>query len=312
MGTLLAYHYRMKRLYLGIFLTLTACSSALALPFSPSVYSRPEVQQELNYLREHPNHLTRSRARAEQWLPHLLPLLRQKQLPAELAWLPVVESAYQPGALSHAGAAGLWQFMPATAQRFGLVIDDEFDGRYATLSASKAAMQYLSWLHGYFDGDWLLALAAYNAGEGRVRRAIKKSGTRDFWQLPLPEETRRYVPRFIAVQKLLSTPYSHTSSALTEHKIQGPIALHQVARQLGVSLAELKHWNHALKGSALSKKHQYSIIVAKNGQYDSAPSVIIQPQPLFMAPAVGLDISPAGALFSAGQAIFNPAPPTGW
>lgn len=295
-----------------LLLSLSICSSVQAMPLSAAVYNRPEVQQELAYLQKHPGHLARSRARAETWLPHLLPLLRQRQLPLQLAWLPVVESAYQPGAVSHAGAAGLWQFMPATAERFGLVIDKEFDGRYATLSASRAAMQYLSWLHGYFDGDWLLALAAYNAGEGRVKRAIAKSGTRDFWQLPLPEETRRYVPRFIAVQKLLATPFTHTPSPLTEHTIKGPISLQQVARELSVSLADLKHWNNALKGQMLSKAQSYSIMIAKNGHYDVEPNVKIQPQPLFLAPSAGLDISATGALFSAGTAIFDAAPPPGW
>ncbi|MBU3824190.1 MAG: lytic transglycosylase domain-containing protein [Candidatus Oceanisphaera merdipullorum] len=305
----------MKLLSLLIFsllFSLVASLSVQAAPFSAAVYNRPEVQQELAYLQKHPSHLARSRARAETWLPHLLPMLRQRQLPLELVWLPVVESAYQTGAESPVGAAGLWQFMPATAQHFGLIIDNEFDGRYATLSASRAAMQYLSQLHQYFDGDWLLALAAYNAGEGRVARAIKKSGTRDFWQLPLPEETRRYVPRFIAVQKLLAIPYTRTPSPLTEHKIQGPIALTQLARHLGVPVAELKHWNGAIKGQMLSQAREYSILVADKGHYQADPHVVIAPQPLFMAPAAGLDISATGALFSAGTAIFDAAPPPGW
>ena len=300
------------KLFLLLLLVGVMVRPAHALPFSPSVYNRPEVKQELDYLTQHPAYLVRTRARAEHWLPHLLPLLRQRQLPAELVWLPVVESAYQPGAMSPAGAAGLWQFMPATAARFGLVIDNEFDGRYATLSASRAAMEYLSWLHKHFDGDWLLALAAYNAGEGRVSRAIKSSGSRDFWQLTLPEETRRYVPRFIAVQKLLATPFTNTPSPLTEHTIQGPISLQQVARELGVSLADLKHWNNALKGQMLSKAQSYSIMIAKNGHYEAEPNVKIQPQPLFLGPSAGLDISTTGALFSAGTAIFDPAPPPGW
>lgn len=302
----------MKLINTLLLLSLMLSQIAQALPFAPSVYNRPEVKLELDYLRQHPKYLARTRARAENWLPHLLPLLRQRQLPAELVWLPVVESAYQPGAMSHAGAAGLWQFMPATAERFGLLIDKEFDGRYATLSASRAAMQYLSWLHGHFDGDWLLALAAYNAGEGRVGRAIKRSGTRDFWQLPLPEETRRYVPRFIAVQKLLATPMSRHPSPLTEHTIQGPVSLQQIARQLGVSVIALKSWNNGIKGQSLSQARSYSIMVANNGQYEVEPNVNIQSQPLFLAPSAGLDISPTTALFSAGTAIFDHAPPAGW
>lgn len=302
----------MKMMPLLLLLAGLALNPALALPFAPGLYERPEVQRELDYLRRHPSHLELSRTRAENWLPHLLPLLRQQQLPAELAWLPVVESAYQPGALSHAGAAGLWQLMPATARRFGIRIDDEFDGRFATLSASRAALGYLSWLHGYFDGDWLLALAAYNAGEGRVRRAMRKSGSRDFWQLPLPEETRRYVPRFLAVQKLLATPTALGRSSLREHNITGPVSLSRLARQLGVSVADLKHWNLALKGEALSANEEYSILVARDARVGAEQLVPIHSQPLFMAPAPGLDLSSSGALFGDVKAPFSTAPPAGW
>ncbi|MBL1378837.1 lytic transglycosylase domain-containing protein [Zobellella iuensis] len=295
-----------------ILLGLLSTTRVAALALPDSVYSHPKVQQELDYLRRHPAHLQRSRERAETWLPHLLPLLRQQALPSSLAWLPAVESAYLPGAVSPVGAAGLWQLMPATAQRFGVLIDEEFDGRFAPLAASRAAIDYLAWLHRHFEGDWLLALAAYNAGEGRVRRAMERSGSRDFWQLPLPEETRKYVPRFLAVQRLMPSPGIGSAPVLREHRVEGPISLPQLAARLGVTIAQLKSWNLGLKGERLSLRREYSILVKTAGQDDGDGFIGIPPQPLFMARAAGLDLSSSAGLFGEADALFDFAPPPGW
>lgn len=284
---------------------------ALAFSFDEGLYARPEVKRELDYLRRHPAYLERSRARAEPWLPHLLPLLRARGLPARLLWLPVVESAWLPGALSPAGAAGLWQLMPATAARFGILVADNYDGRLAPLSASRAALTYLAWLHDYFDGDWLLALAAYNAGEGRVRRAMQRSGSRDFWQLPLPEETRRYVPRFLAVQKLLGQPAAGRA-VLTEHRVKGPLSLSALASRLGVTVTELKAQNLALKGNWLPAEHEVSVLLPATGHRRAQRLVTISAQPLFTEQAAGLDLSGAGGLFGEVGAVFRREAPPGW
>lgn len=299
-------------LTLGLLLGLLLGSRAAALPLPDSLYHRPEVQRELDYLRRQPAHLARVRERAETWLPHLLPLLRRQGLPSTLAWLPVVESAYLPGAVSPAGAGGLWQLMPATAERFGILIDPEFDGRFAPLAASRAAIGYLAWLHRHFEGDWLLALAAYNAGEGRVRRAMERSGSRDFWQLPLPEETRHYVPRVLAVQWLLRPPRTGSVSLLREHRVKGPLSLSRLATQLGVGVEQLKRWNLALKGDRLSTQREYSILVKSAEQDGSDGFIGIQPQPLFMASTAGLDLTPSGGLFGEAGPAFDFAPPPGW
>ncbi|HYM09474.1 MAG TPA: lytic transglycosylase domain-containing protein [Bryobacterales bacterium] len=122
-------------------------------------------------------------------------------VPARLLGVVRVESGFRPWALSPKGARGLWQFMPETARRFGLRVDAQRDERIEPERATRAASQYLRFLHGLF-GDWKLALAAYNAGEGRVQRAIGRGRTRDFYELSrrglLPEETRRYVPAVLA------------------------------------------------------------------------------------------------------------------
>jgi soluble lytic murein transglycosylase-like protein len=122
-------------------------------------------------------------------------------VPLEYLAVAAVESAFHPDALSPKGARGLWQFMPATAQRFGLCVEEWRDDRLDAQRSTRAAARYLRWLHAQF-GDWLLALAAYNAGEGRVLAAIERGQSRDFWRLAalglLPEETRRYVPAVLA------------------------------------------------------------------------------------------------------------------
>jgi len=139
--------------------------------------------------------------RREPWLPRVAAVLRQHGLPAELVGAAVVESGLDPWALSPKGARGLWQLMPDTARRYGLLVDSQRDERLDPVKSTHAAAQYLSDLHAQFQ-DWPLALAAYNAGEDRVEHALEQLGARDFWTLSrhaaLPDETRRYVPAVLA------------------------------------------------------------------------------------------------------------------
>jgi len=131
-------------------------------------------------------------------------------MPLEFALLPVVESAYEPFAYSVSRASGLWPFLPATGVRFGLKQDWWYDGRRDVIESTRAALDYLQALHDQFDGDWLLAIAAYNVGEASVQRAIdynKALGRpTDFWHLNLPAETRAYVPKLLAMKRLMAEP----------------------------------------------------------------------------------------------------------
>jgi soluble lytic murein transglycosylase-like protein len=135
------------------------------------------------------------------WLPTVAGVLHQHGLPTELAGVAAVESGFDPLALSPKGARGLWQFMPDTARRYGLLVDSRRDERLDPVKSTHAAAKYLKDLHAQFQ-DWPLTLAAYNAGEGRVERALERLGARDFWTLSrfaaLPDETRRYVPAVLA------------------------------------------------------------------------------------------------------------------
>ncbi len=151
--------------------------------------------------------------RARPYMYHIVHSLEERDMPLELALLPVVESAFQPFAYSRSSAAGLWQFMPATGRHFGLDQNWWYDGRRDVLASTEAALTYLDYLHDMFDGDWLLAIAAYNAGEGTVSRAIRRNENAglptDYWSLRLPQETMIYVPRLLAMSELVGHPQKH-------------------------------------------------------------------------------------------------------
>ena len=138
----------------------------------------PAVASQLNWFANHPDFLERTLGRAELWLYYIVGQLEQRKMPRELALLPVIESAFEPYAYSRARASGLWQFISDTGRRFGLKQDWWYDGRRDPIEATRAALDYLQALHDEFDGDWLLAIAAYNCGELAVERAIERNQPR--------------------------------------------------------------------------------------------------------------------------------------
>jgi membrane-bound lytic murein transglycosylase D len=162
-----------------------------------------------SYLKQ-PNYLNVVAARAEFYLYHIVEEVERRGLPIELALLPLVESTMNPFATSSEKAAGLWQIMPATGKHLGLEQDWWYDGRRDLRDSTRAALDYLEMLHASLDEDWMLALAAYNSGKGRVLRAQKKNRQRgrptDYWSLQLPRETRKYVPRLIALSQIIAFP----------------------------------------------------------------------------------------------------------
>jgi membrane-bound lytic murein transglycosylase D len=148
--------------------------------------------------------------RAEPFIHYILEEAEKRNMPTELVLLPIVESAYQPFAYSHGRAAGIWQFIPSTGRLYGLDQNWWYDGRRDIYASTQAALNYLQNLNKLFDGDWTLALAAYNSGSGTVQRAIRKNKKKgkptDFWHLKLPKETRAYVPKLMALKELVESP----------------------------------------------------------------------------------------------------------
>lgn len=130
-------------------------------------------------------------------------VFKEERVPGDLIWLAQAESVWKPNALSRAAAKGIWQFIPSTGSRYGLAQTAWIDDRSQPEKSTRAAARYLRWLHDHFAGDWLLAMAAYNSGEGRVDSAIARCGYADFWELYkrglLPQETRNYVPAILSI-----------------------------------------------------------------------------------------------------------------
>lgn len=175
----------------------------------PAIVNR-RVEAEINWYLRHPDYLERVFTRAQRYMPYIVEAIEARGMPVDLALLPVVESAYDPFAYSHGRAAGLWQIIPGTASRFGVRQNWWYDGRRDVVDSTRAALDYLAYLHDIMDGDWLLAIASYNSGEGNVMRAVRrnraKSAPTDFWSLGLPSETRSYVPRLLAIVAIVKNP----------------------------------------------------------------------------------------------------------
>ncbi|MFM7275491.1 MAG: transglycosylase SLT domain-containing protein, partial [Gammaproteobacteria bacterium] len=158
-------------------------------------------------------HLDMLGSNAEPWLHFVVEQLEARDMPLELALLPAVESSYNPQATSRSHAAGMWQIIPGTGRQLGLEQNGWYDGRRDVVASTEAALDYLSELHKRFDGDWYLALAAYNAGEGAVQRAIDRNRRlgkpTDYWSLPLSQQACNFVPKLIAMSRMLENPGDH-------------------------------------------------------------------------------------------------------
>jgi len=177
-------------------------------------FAIPNLQGDLvdkwtDYYASRPDLVQRVSQRAGKFLYHVVQALQERRMPTELALLPFVESAYNPMALSRVQASGLWQFMPATGRQYNLHQDWWRDLRRDPIASTDAALEYLSYLY-EFQGDWYLALASYNWGEGSVRRAMQSNAREglptDYTALTMPDETRNYVPKLQAFKNIIANP----------------------------------------------------------------------------------------------------------
>ncbi len=215
------------------------------------------VDQEVNWFANHPDYLDRTLKRGERYMFHIVNELEARRMPLELALLPIVESAFNPVAYSRARASGLWQFIPGTGRRYGLKQNWYYDGRRDVLAATSAALDYLEFLSLEFEGDWMLAVAAYNCGEAAVARAVARNRAAglptDFFSLKLPKETRAYVPKLLAMRRIVADPASHglafaaipNEPYFTKVALDGQIDLHVAAEIAELSNDELLALNPA-------------------------------------------------------------------
>lgn len=171
--------------------------------------SHPAVQKRIAWYLTHPNYMDEISRRAEPYLYYIVNEVEKRGLPIELALMPLIESDFDASAYSHKHASGLWQLTPAIAKYFKVQISPWYDGRQDVIDSTRAALDFMEYLHKRFDGDWYHAIAAYNVGEGRVLRAInnnKKQGKpTDFFSLKLPKQTSQYVPKLLAAAQLLKS-----------------------------------------------------------------------------------------------------------
>ncbi|GAB55270.1 membrane-bound lytic murein transglycosylase D [Glaciecola punicea ACAM 611] len=221
----------------------------------PIPQNQPRLDAQKNWYLRHPAYMQRVSKRARPFLYHITQRLEQENMPMELALLPIVESAFDPFAYSHGRASGMWQFIPSTGKRFGMKQTWWYDGRRDVIASTEGAIKYLRYLNDMFDGDWLHALAAYNSGEGRVMRAIKKNKRAgkptDFWSLDLPRETRAYVPKLLALADILksqdeynfSWPKIANAPVVEIVDVSSQIDLAVAARMANLTIAELQALN---------------------------------------------------------------------
>jgi len=212
----------------------------------PSKESWPRLRQ---------TYLDQLAERARPYLHHIVVEVERRAMPTEIVLLPIIESAYRPEAYSPSHAAGIWQLVPGTGKRFGLRQSAWYDGRRDVLASTGAALDYLEDLHDLFEGDWLHALAAYNCGEKTVQTAIhrnRRTGrSTSFWSLDLPQETRKFVPKLLAISSIVAAPAEYDVSLkpiankpyVSEVEIGAPIHLARAAALAQMSVAELRRLN---------------------------------------------------------------------
>jgi len=231
------------------------------------------IDQQLNWYVKNPEYLERTFGRGEVYLHYIATQVDARKLPMELALLPVVESAYEPFGYSHARAAGLWQFIPGTGTRFGLKQNWWYDGRRDVVESTRAALDYLQFLHAEFNGDWLLAVAAYNCGELNVQRAIKRNlalgKPTDFWHLKLPRETRAYVPKLLAMRRVVEYPGDYgleftpipNAPYFVAVDVGAQIDLSLAAEMAGITHEELATLNPAFHRWATDPEGPYQLLL---------------------------------------------------
>ena len=240
--------------------------------FDPNI-SNKRVDAEIRWYTKHPAYLNRTFTRGEPYLHYIVEEADKRGVPLELTLLPIVESSFDPFAYSHGRAAGIWQFIPGTGKQYGLKQTWWYDGRRDVPAATQAAFNYLEDLAKTFDGDWLLALAAYNSGAGTVLRAIKRNKAKgkptDFWNLRLPKETRAYVPRLIAISKVVATPEKYNISLkpianeprFTVVKLDSQIDLAKAAELAEISVDELYLLNPGFNHWATDPEGPHKLVV---------------------------------------------------
>ncbi|WAG80869.1 LysM peptidoglycan-binding domain-containing protein [Metapseudomonas furukawaii] len=253
----------------------------------------PRVERQRLWYVSKPSVLESASERGSLYIHYVVERLEERNMPLELALLPVVESSYNPFAYSRSHAVGLWQFIPATGRHYNLRQTNWYDGRRDITASTNAALNYLERLHEMFNGDWLLALAAYNAGEGTVSRAIERNQKlglpTDYWNLPLPQETQNYVPKLLALSQLVMAPEAYGVNLnpianepyfeVVEVK-QQRLDLSQAAELANIDADEMYQLNPAFKKRITLDGPQHLLVPTDKAEQFTANLALMKPREL--------------------------------
>ncbi len=252
----------------------------------------PRIEQQRLLFASRPNSIEVASERGGLYIHYIVEQLEERDMPLELALLPIIESAYNPFAYSPAQAVGLWQFIPSTGRHFNLQQTSWYDGRRDITASTTAALRYLSYLHGLFNDDWLLALAAYNAGEGTVSRAIERNQKlglpTDYWNLSLPNETRDYVPKLLALAQMVQSPdaYGLNLRPIANEPYFEVVTLKQrmdlsrVAEMVDVDEDEIYQLNPAFTRRITLDGPQHLLVPSAKAEMLAANLALMKPQDL--------------------------------
>ncbi len=230
--------------------------------------------------------------RSSPYLFYIIESLEARKMPMELALLPMIESAYDPLAYSRSHASGLWQFIPSTGRHFNLTQSHWYDARRDIMASTQAALTYLDYLNKMFDGDWLLALAAYNAGEGTVSRAIKRNIERglptDYWNLNLPAETQAYVPKLLAVSQLINAPEAYginlspvaNEPYFTQIPLQQQMDITSLAKLAKIQETQLLQLNPAYNQGVTFGGPKHLLVPTRSAELLAAKLALMKPSDL--------------------------------
>lgn len=232
----------------------------------------PAVQAQLQWYKKHPEHLDAIIHNAEPYLEYIISQVEERGLPGEIALLPFIESNFNPFAYSRVGATGIWQMMPGTASGYGVTINWWYDGRRDVLESTKTALDYLTYLGDYFHQNWLHAIAAYDSGEGKVRKAVRQQQDKkmtNFWTLRLPNETKSYLPKLLALKEIILHPDAYNielpeienATHFTVFTIPKQVDLQQVAELAEIDMKILRMYNPGYRRMATPPHNSATILI---------------------------------------------------
>ena len=317
--------------------------AGFGIPDMDGPQMQPYVEQAVRWYTTRPDYVARMTERSRKYLYYIVQEVRRRDMPTELALLPFIESAFNPDALSSAKASGMWQFIPSTGKHYNLRQNMFQDGRRDVMASTRAALDYLTKLHAMF-GNWQLALAAYNWGEGGLQRAIAYNQAHglpvDYAHLHMPQETRNYYPKLQAVKDIIEHPgrYGITLPPVPDHPYFKPVTItqdidvSQAARLAGISVADFRSLNPAFKKPViLAATHPQILLPYDNAtefeqalaahqgplarwtayrvEHTSSPAVLAQHLHLAVATLREVNDIPSRTLIKAGSTVLVPRPP---